>query len=96
MTLFRVGLRVLWHSITIGGVNLTMPDKVKNFEIYVYGSILSDEFSVGLSDADIAIVSDEFNDRDKKLEIFGELTHVLSRERWKTYKRFRTFEVVKI
>ncbi len=83
-----------------------LKSKVENFEIYVYGSILSDEFSIGLSDVDIAIVSDEFEDRDKKLEIFGELTkmfidapfefHVLSREQWEIYKRFiRTFKVVK-
>ena len=81
--------------------------KVENFEIYVYGSILSDEFSIGLSDIDIAIVSDDFKDRDKKLEIFGELTkmfidapyefHVLSREQWEFRRKFvKNFKIVKI
>lgn len=72
---------------------------VKNFcpdaEIYFFGSVLEGNYSVGLSDIDVAIVSDEFRDRDKKLEIFGKLTeqffdspfefHVLSKEQWEKF-----------
>jgi len=55
-------------------------------------------FSIGLSDIDVAIVSDRFKDREKKLETFGKLTkeffdspfefHVLTRKQWETHKKF--------
>ena len=35
--------------------------------VYVFGSILSGDYSIGLSDIDIAIVSEEFRDRRKKI-----------------------------
>ncbi len=67
-------------------------------EIYLFGSVIEGDYSVGLSDIDIAIVSDRFNDRDLKLNIFGILTriffdspfefHVLTKEQWRALKRF--------
>ncbi|MBE8540468.1 nucleotidyltransferase domain-containing protein [Geoglobus acetivorans] len=67
-------------------------------EIYVFGSVVGGDYSVGLSDIDVAVVSDSFSDREKKLEMFGKLTkeffdspfefHVLTKEQWKFYRRF--------
>uniref|UniRef100_A0A7C4WD82 Nucleotidyltransferase domain-containing protein n=1 Tax=Geoglobus ahangari TaxID=113653 RepID=A0A7C4WD82_9EURY len=67
-------------------------------EIYLYGSVAEGNFSIGLSDIDVAIVSDRFKDREKKLETFGKLTkeffdspfefHVLTRKQWETHKKF--------
>ncbi len=72
--------------------------KVPNAEIYIYGSVIEGDYSVGLSDIDVAIVSDVFKNREKKLEIFGKLSrifmdspfefHVLTREQWNFYKNF--------
>ena len=71
---------------------------VPGAKIYLFGSIIRNEFSIGLSDIDIAIVSDKFSDRDKKLKIFGILTkrffyspfefHLLTKEQWDFYRRF--------
>ena len=47
-----------------------MPDA----EVYLYGSIVEGDYSMGLSDIDIAVVCDSFSSRDLKLEIFGKLT----------------------
>jgi len=72
--------------------------EVPNAEIYLYGSVVEGDYSIGLSDVDVAIVSDVFKDREKKLEIFGKLSrifmdspfefHVLTREQWNFYKNF--------
>jgi len=72
--------------------------EVADAEVYLYGSVVEGNFSIGLSDIDIAIVSDEFRKREKKLEIFGKLTkeffdspfefHVLTKEQWNFYKKF--------
>ncbi|AKG92628.1 Nucleotidyltransferase domain [Geoglobus ahangari] len=67
-------------------------------EIYIFGSVVRGDYSIGLSDIDVAIVSDRFSDREKKLEKFGKLTkeffdspfefHVLTREQWEYYRKF--------
>ena len=72
--------------------------EIRDAEIYLYGSVVEGEYSVGLSDIDVAIVSDAFKDRDRKLEFFGKITkeffdspfefHVLTRKEWEFYKRF--------
>jgi len=72
--------------------------EVADAEIYLYGSVVEGNFSIGLSDIDVAVVSDEFRNRERKLEIFGKLTreffdspfefHVLTREQWNFYKNF--------
>ena len=72
--------------------------EVGDAEIYLYGSVLEGSYSIGLSDIDVAIVSDVFKDRDRKLDFFGRMLgeffdspfefHVLSREQWEYYKNF--------
>lgn len=72
--------------------------EIPDAEIYLYGSVVEGRFSIGLSDIDVAIVSDRFKDREKKLEVFGKLIkeffdspfefHVLTREQWNFYKKF--------
>jgi len=67
-------------------------------QVYVFGSVVEGDYSIGLSDIDIAVVSEMFKDRDKKLEVFGKLTkiffdspfefHVLTREQWENFKNF--------
>ncbi len=67
-------------------------------KVYLFGSVAEGNYSVGLSDIDVAVVSEEFRDREKKLEIFGKLTktffdspfefHVLTPEQWEVFKRF--------
>jgi len=65
-------------------------------EIYLFGSVVNGNYSIGLSDIDVAAVSDTFRDRDKKLDVFGKLTksffdspfefHVLTHEQWKFFR----------
>ena len=72
--------------------------EIPDAEIYLYGSVVEGRFSIGLSDIDVAIVSDRFKDREKKLEVFGKLIkeffdspfefHVLTGEQWNFYKKF--------
>jgi len=72
--------------------------KFPDAEIYLYGSVVDGDYSIGLSDVDIGIVSDELSNRDKKLELFGELTkkffespfefHIFTKEQWKSCRRF--------
>ena len=67
-------------------------------KVYVFGSILEGNYSVGLSDIDVAIVSEEFTDRNKKFEILDILWdaffespfefHLLTPRQWEYYKRF--------
>jgi predicted nucleotidyltransferase len=67
-------------------------------EVYLYGSVLGGNYSIGLSDIDVAVVSDVFKDRDRKLDFFGKMLkeffdspfefHVLSRKQWMYYKKF--------
>ena len=66
-------------------------------KIYIFGSILEGNYSIGLSDIDIAIVSEKFSDRRKKLEILDLLWshfldspfefHMLTPKQWEYYKR---------
>ncbi len=72
--------------------------EISEFEIYIFGSVAENRYSIGLSDIDVAIVSDEFKDRKKKLDVFGMLTwifmdspfefHLLTKEQWNFYRRF--------
>ncbi|WP_257640090.1 nucleotidyltransferase domain-containing protein [Archaeoglobus fulgidus] len=71
---------------------------VQDAEMYLYGSVVEGDYSIGLSDIDIAIVSDIFKDRNRKLEFFGKITkkffdspfefHILTKKEWKMSKRF--------
>ncbi|MFN3384019.1 MAG: nucleotidyltransferase domain-containing protein [Archaeoglobaceae archaeon] len=71
---------------------------LKEFEVYVFGSIVKGDYSVGLSDIDVAIVSDEFKNREKRLRVYDVLFekyfdspfefHLLTREKWSFFLRF--------
>lgn len=66
--------------------------------IFIFGSVLTEDFSIGLSDIDIAIVSNEFGNKEKKFEILDILFeeffdspfefHVLTEKQWKFYLNF--------
>ncbi len=78
----------------------------RDFEVYVFGSVVRGNFSPGLSDVDVAIVSDEFEDRKRRLEVYDILLeryfdtplefHLLTRGRWKFYRRFIGEDFVKV
>jgi len=80
--------------------------RLSSFELFVFGSVVRGNFSVGLSDIDIAIVSEEFKNRNKKLEIYDLLFskffsypfefHLLTKEQWNFYKRFIREDFIKI
>ena len=71
---------------------------VEESEVYIFGSVIRGDYSPGLSDIDVAIVSDEFEDRKKKLEVYDMLFeryfhtpfefHVLTGKQWRFYRRF--------
>ncbi|MCS7144060.1 MAG: nucleotidyltransferase domain-containing protein [Archaeoglobaceae archaeon] len=73
-------------------------EEVAEAELFLFGSVVEGDYSIGLSDIDVAIVSDAFLNRDLKLKILGILFekffdspfefHVLTKERWEYYKRF--------
>ena len=79
---------------------------LSEFQIYVFGSAVTRDFSPGLSDIDVAIVSDEFEDREKKLKVYDVLFeryfespfefHLLSKKRWEFYLRFIEDDFIKI
>ncbi len=66
-------------------------------KIYLVGSVIEGDYSIGLSDIDVVVVSERFRDRDKKLEVFGKLLkpffdspfefHVLTPEQWETFRK---------
>jgi predicted nucleotidyltransferase len=72
--------------------------EIIDVKIYVFGSVVKGDFSIGLSDIDVAIVSDEFNDREKKLKIYDFLFnkyfsspfefHLLTENQWSFYRSF--------
>ena len=82
----------------LGKIKGVVKRRIPNAELYLYGSVEEGNYSIELSDIDIAIVSDELSNRDKRLEIFGELTeeffeppfefHVFTKEQWKYHKKF--------
>ncbi|ADC66535.1 DNA polymerase beta domain protein region [Ferroglobus placidus DSM 10642] len=83
-----------------------LKEHLSEFEVYVFGSVVRGDYSIGLSDIDIAVVSDELKDREKKLEIYDLLLekffetpfefHLLTKEKWKFYLRFIKNDYVKI
>ena len=42
-------------------------------EVYIFGNVVTGELSPGLSDIDIAVVSDEFKDKRIRLKVYGVL-----------------------
>lgn len=79
---------------------------LSDYKVYVFGSVVRGDYSPGLSDIDIAIVSDEFENREKKLEVYDLLFekffdtpfefHLLTMKRWKFYLNFIGNEYVEI
>ena len=67
-------------------------------ELFLFGSIVEGDYSIGLSDIDLAVVSNAFRDRDRKLEMFGKLTklffdspfefHVFTKKQWELFRNF--------
>lgn len=65
---------------------------LEDFEIYVFGSVIRGDYSIGLSDIDVAIVSDELKIRNKKLMVYDILFekyfdspfefHLLTEKEW--------------
>jgi predicted nucleotidyltransferase len=39
--------------------------------VFVFGSVVRGDYCVGLSDIDVAIVSSDFEDREKKLRVYS-------------------------
>lgn len=66
--------------------------------VFVFGSAVRGDYSLGLSDLDVAIVSDEFKDRDRRLKVYDVLFsryfktpiefHLLTNEQWEFYLKF--------
>ena len=75
-------------------------------EVFVFGSVIKGDYSIGLSDIDIAIVSEEFKDRRKKLKVYDILFsryfdspiefHLLTRDQWKFFLKFVKKDFMKI
>jgi predicted nucleotidyltransferase len=73
-------------------------NKYVNAKIYVFGSIVKNEYCIGLSDIDIAIVSEDFKNRNIRLKIYDILFskyfesplefHLLTPEKWNLYLKF--------
>ena len=79
---------------------------LSDFEVYVFGSVVRGDYSSGLSDIDLAVVSDDFKVREKKLEVYDVLFerffdtpfefHLLTKDRWNFYLRFIKKDYLKI
>lgn len=82
-------------------IKIVVKGECPDAQIYVFGSVVEGDYSIGLSDIDIAVVSEMFKNRDKKLEVFGKLTkiffdspfefHLFTMEQWENFKNFRKF-----
>jgi predicted nucleotidyltransferase len=80
-----------------GEVKDTANEEVKA-RVFVFGSVVRGDYCVGLSDIDIAVVSSDFKDREKKLKVYNKLFekyfdspiefHLLTPEQWEFYLRF--------
>jgi len=76
------------------------------FELYVFGSAVKGDYFTGLSDIDVAIVSDEFESRENKLRVYDVLFdkylnspfefHLLTMKEWKFFLRFIKEGFVKV
>jgi len=72
--------------------------KYVDSKVYVFGSIVRGDYSIGLSDIDIAIVSKDFKDRNIRLKIYDILLekyfdspiefHLVTPDRWEKFLNF--------
>ena len=79
---------------------------LEEFELYVFGSVIKGDYSIGLSDIDVAIVSNEFESRENKLRVYDVLSekyfdspfefHLLTPKEWKLFLRFIRKDFVKV
>jgi len=79
---------------------------LRECEVFVFGSVVRGDYSPGLSDIDVAIVSDEFADRRKLEDVYDFLWeeyfnapfefHLLTRKKWNFYRRFIGEDYVKV
>jgi len=87
-------------------MKVLMSKYLGEFEIYVFGSAVKGDYSIGLSDIDVAIVSDEFGSRENKLRVYDVLFekyfdspfefHLLTTKEWKFFLRFIRKDFVKV
>ncbi len=87
-------------------IKKVLEEHLSEFEVYIFGSVVRGEYSIGLSDIDVAVVSDELKDRKKKLEVYDLLFekffdspfefHLLTKDKWKFYLRFIKNDYMKI
>lgn len=77
----------------------------EDVEVIVFGSVARGDYTVGLSDIDILIVSWKFKNHDVKYEILGELVlkyggifefHLVTPEEKKFYLKFIKENMIKI
>jgi len=79
---------------------------LEEFELYVFGSAIKGDYSIGLSDIDVAIISNEFESRENKLRVYDVLFekyfdspfefHLLTMDEWKFFLRFIRKDFVKV
>lgn len=72
--------------------------KYAKARVFVFGSVVKGDYSVGLSDIDIAIVSEEFENKEKKLKVYDILFskyfatplefHFFTEKQWKRFLKF--------
>jgi len=76
-----------------------------DIEVIVFGSVVRGDYTVGLSDIDVLVVSRKFKNRDVKYEILGELLlkyggtfefHLVTPKEKKLYLKFIKRDMVKL
>ncbi len=99
-------LKYFKNFVEIGREIKELVCKYINAKIFIFGSIVRNDYSVGLSDIDVAVVSEEFKNREKKLMIYDILFdryfesplefHLLTETQWKFFLRFIGNEFIEI
>jgi predicted nucleotidyltransferase len=74
--------------------------------VFIFGSVVRNDYCIGLSDIDIAIVSDEFENREKRLKVYDILFskyfdsplefHLLTPKQWEYFLKFIGNEFIEI
>ncbi len=92
----RIELFKNWREVA-EEIRAIVRGKVPDVHVYVFGSVVRGDFSTGLSDLDIALISPAFGNRDLRLSVYDVLFeryfnlpvefHFLTPTKWKSYKR---------
>ena len=87
-------------------IKSVLKEYLSDFEVYVFGSVVRGDYSPGLSDIDLAVVSDDFKVREKRLEVYDVLFekffdtpfefHLLTRDGWDFCLRFIKKDYLKV